>query len=76
LSWGCFAGDCCASWVTAALAPFPPTVRFVSVYSRSDEIVRWEACLDPAAVHVEVDASHLGMGVARSVWLAVGGELA
>ena len=75
-SWSCFAGDCCARSVTAALAPFPPTVRFISVYSRSDEIVRWEACLDPAAVHIEVDASHLGMGVSRNVWLAVGGELA
>ena len=74
-SWSCLAGDCCARSVAAALAPFPADVRFVSVYSRSDEIVRWEACLDPAAVQVEVDVSHMGMGVSRDVWLALAREL-
>jgi len=74
-SWSCFAGDCCARSVAAALSPFPADVRFVSVYSRSDEIVRWEACLDPAAVQVEVDVSHMGMGVSRDVWLALAREL-
>ncbi len=74
-SWSCLAGDCCARSAEAALAPFPSGVRFVSIYSRSDEIVRWESCLDPAAVHVEVDVSHLGMGVSRDVWLALTDEL-
>jgi pimeloyl-ACP methyl ester carboxylesterase len=73
--WSCLAGDCCARSAAAALAPFPPDVRFVSVYSRRDEIVRWEACLDPAAVQLEVDASHMGMGVSRDVWVALGREL-
>jgi triacylglycerol lipase len=75
-SWSCFAGDCCARSSQALFDPFPEGVRFLSIYSRSDEIVRWQACLDPGAVHVEVDASHLGMGVSRDVWLALARELA
>ena len=49
----------------AARSPrvFPLRVRFVSVYSRSDGIVDWRACLDPAAEHVEVASSHCGMSV-------------
>jgi triacylglycerol lipase len=64
----CVSGDCCARTREAILAPFPDRVRFLSVYSRVDEIVRWEACLDPAAIQVEVGTSHVGMGMAREVW--------
>jgi hypothetical protein len=39
-------------------------------------VVRWEACLDPFAEHVEVDASHIGMGMSRQVWSAVADKLA
>jgi pimeloyl-ACP methyl ester carboxylesterase len=71
----CISGDCCARTRAAMTGPFPQDIRFVSVYSRSDEVVRWEGCLDPAATRVEVDVSHLGMGMAREVWLAVAEEL-
>ena len=37
----------------------------------SDGIVRWEACLDPAAECVEVTASHCGMAVSAPVYRAV-----
>ena len=44
--------------------PLPPGVGFVSVYSRSDGVVDWHACLDPSAdEHVEITASHCGMAV-------------
>lgn len=75
-SLSCFAGECCARTSDAVRAPFPDGIRFVSVYSRSDEVVRWRACLDPAAAHVEVDVSHLGMGMARPVWEALTAALA
>jgi len=74
-SISCLNGDCCARTRAALVAPFPDGTTFVSIYSRSDEVVRWEACLDPAAVQVEVDVSHLGMGMAREVWTAVTDEL-
>ena len=75
-SLSCLRGDCCEEARDALRAPFPDHVRFVSLYSRSDEVVRWRACLDPGAQHVEVDASHIGMGVSRSAWTAVAGALA
>jgi pimeloyl-ACP methyl ester carboxylesterase len=70
---GCFSitcrnGECCARARGELLGPFPTTCRYISVYSKSDEIVKWEACLDPAAESVEVDTTHLGMGFDARVW--------
>ncbi|MEO8966761.1 MAG: alpha/beta hydrolase [Solirubrobacteraceae bacterium] len=72
----CLRGDCCARTRAAASAPFPDEVSFYSFFSRSDEIVRWEACLDPASVQVEVETSHVGMGMAREVWAELTAVLA
>jgi hypothetical protein len=68
----CLEGECCAEVRRAAERPFPRSVGFVSVYSRSDGIVDWHACLDPAAEHVEVDASHIGMAVNAQAYAAIG----
>jgi len=75
--YGCRAGDCCAD-VRAELEDpaFPAGVGFTSVYSRSDGIVDWRACLHPAARHVEVSASHIGMAVHPQVFRAVAEALA
>lgn len=67
-SLSCLNGECCARANAAVTAEFPSDVGFLSIYSRSDEVVRWQACLDPAARHLEVDVSHVGMGMAREVW--------
>jgi triacylglycerol lipase len=40
----------------------------VAVYSRTDGIVSWQACLDPDARHIEVRSSHAGMSVNRAVY--------
>lgn len=43
----------------------PLQVPVTAVYSRRDGIVNWEACIDHRSrcvEHVEVDASHIGMG--------------
>jgi pimeloyl-ACP methyl ester carboxylesterase len=74
-SMSCLRGRCCARSIEAITAPFPEHIRFLSVYSRSDEVVRWESCLDAAATQLEVDTSHIGMGMAREVWTALAGEL-
>ena len=73
---GCGSGDCCAETRAQATARFPQGVGFVSVYSRSDGIVDWRACLDPDAEQVEVEASHIGMSVNPQVFRAVGHALA
>jgi pimeloyl-ACP methyl ester carboxylesterase len=41
--------------------PFPNSVDFVSIYSRSDGFVDWRTCRDPAAHLIEVESSHRGL---------------
>src|SRR4051812_2608344 len=67
-SHSCVTGSCCAGFARDLSGDFPAKVRFVSVYSRSDGIVNWRACLDPAARHVEVDSTHCGMSVHGDVF--------
>jgi pimeloyl-ACP methyl ester carboxylesterase len=72
----CRRGDCCSEYRASFEAPFPDDVRYVSIFSRSDGIVDWRACLDPAAELVEVDASHIGMAMNAAVYRAVAEALA
>jgi pimeloyl-ACP methyl ester carboxylesterase len=64
----CADGDCCAAYREDLQAPLAAEVRAVAIYSRSDGIVSWRACLDPGARHVEVESSHGGMSVNRAVY--------
>ncbi|HEV3229174.1 MAG TPA: hypothetical protein VGY97_06855 [Solirubrobacteraceae bacterium] len=68
LSSECGDGRCCAAFREDLRAPLPAAVRAVAIYSRSDGIVSWEACLDPWAEHVEVESSHGGMSVHVDVY--------
>src|SRR5829696_8029440 len=73
----CLEGECCAEFWEHLAGPMPDGVGFVSIYSRSDGVVDWRACLDPAAdEHVEIDASHCGMAVSPPGWRAVAAALA
>jgi len=67
-SMECADGPCCESFRTDLASPLATSVRAVSIYSRSDGIVSWEACLDPCAEQVEVDSSHTGMSVNARVY--------
>ena len=71
----CLWGECCSDFWEDARAPFPKGVSFLSVYSKTDGVVRWRSCLDPHAEHLEVRASHIGMGMHPGVWRAVSGQL-
>jgi pimeloyl-ACP methyl ester carboxylesterase len=64
----CGDGPCCARFRLDLQAPLPSGLRAVSIYSRSDGIVSWGACLDPCAEHVEVESSHTGMSVNLGVY--------
>ena len=75
-SHGCSTGGCCQSAREQAAGPFPEGVGFTSVYSRSDGVVDWRACLDSAARHVEVASSHIGMAVNAEVYRVVADTLA
>jgi triacylglycerol lipase len=67
---------CCAEVNRDLTAPFPEAVDFISVYSRSDGVVAWRACLDPAARQVEVHSTHVGMAVNAEVFRVVAAALA
>jgi pimeloyl-ACP methyl ester carboxylesterase len=71
-SWSCLRGKCCEPFRAALTAPYPDDVGYVALYSKSDGIVNWRSCLDPAADElVEVTTSHCGMGVNAQAFLAV-----
>ena len=67
----CADGDCCESFWGELDAPLAPHIEAVSVYSRSDGIVDWNACIDPHARNVEVSSSHCGMSVHPEVYRVV-----
>lgn len=67
----CRRGGCCEGFWDDLAGPVPPGVGYLSVYSKSDGIVRWRACLDPAAEHLEIDASHMGMAVSPRGYRAI-----
>ncbi len=64
----CRDGDCCASFRADLEAPLPGSLRAVAIYSRTDGIVSWKACLDPYAECMEVESSHSGMSVNLGVY--------
>ena len=72
----CLWGDCCTPFWEDLQKPLRDDVGYLSVYSRSDGVVRWRSCLDPCADHLEIDASHLGMAIAPRAWRAVARALA
>lgn len=52
----------------------PIRVPVTAVFTRRDAVVDWRACLDHTSLdvdHVEVDSTHLGLGLDPAVWLAV-----
>jgi pimeloyl-ACP methyl ester carboxylesterase len=71
----CRNGACCERFWEDMHADFPSGVGYVSIYSRSDGIVDWRACLDPDAEHVEIQASHCGMAVSAQAYRATAESL-
>jgi pimeloyl-ACP methyl ester carboxylesterase len=71
----CLRGACCERFREEFHADVPPEVGFVALYSKTDGIVNWQACLDPCAQQVEVHASHVGMGANAEVYAEVGNAL-
>jgi pimeloyl-ACP methyl ester carboxylesterase len=71
----CAEGECCADYRDDLDRPIPEGVDAVAIYSRSDGVVSWRACLDPDARHIEVESSHAGMSVNRDVYRVLAGIL-
>lgn len=67
-STDCRDGDCCSEFRSLLSAPLRRGAPALALYSRTDAIVDWRACLDPHAECVEIDGSHCGMAVNRDVY--------
>jgi triacylglycerol lipase len=64
----CAEGECCESFWDDLHAPLARHIDSLAVYSRSDGIVNWRACLDPHSRAAEVRSSHCGMSVHPEVY--------
>jgi triacylglycerol lipase len=64
----CADGPCCADFNSRLRMPLEPDRPALAVYSRTDGIVDYRACLDPWANCVEVEGSHCGMAVNPAVY--------
>jgi hypothetical protein len=64
----CRDGDCCTDYYALLRAPLAEDMAALMIYSRSDAIVDWRACLDPSATCIEIDGSHCGMAVNARVY--------
>jgi pimeloyl-ACP methyl ester carboxylesterase len=74
-SSSCLEGDCCVLEREELQMPFAKHIRALAVYSRSDAVVDWRACLDPHAQALEVSSSHCGMSVHAGVYELLGRAL-
>lgn len=75
LSWKCLSGKCPTRFQRALSGSFPSSVGYVSIYSRRDVVAAWRGCRHPAAKHVEVDATHVGLAHNPGVYLQIVGAL-
>ena len=64
----CRDGDCCSEYYALLRAPLTEGLAALMIYSRSDAIVDWRACLDPSATCIEISGSHCGMAVNPRVY--------
>jgi triacylglycerol lipase len=74
---GCLTPDCTCAFARDFAAPLPADrVRFTSVYSKGDGVVRWPGSLIAGADCVEVSGSHVGLIVNRKAYRAIAAALA
>lgn len=59
---------CSCPFTTTVFAPLPQTARFSALYSRQDEIVHWQSCIDPHGDNYEISGLHMGLIVNPEVY--------
>ena len=73
---GCLTVECTCAYAAGFAAPFPAHVRFTSIYSRNDGVVRWQSCVADYATCVAVRGTHFGLAYNRHAYRAVAEALA
>ncbi|MDP8944210.1 MAG: alpha/beta hydrolase, partial [Actinomycetota bacterium] len=69
--YSCAVGGCCERFRRDLVAPLPPGVGHLSVYSRQDGLVDWRSCVNPHGDQLEVTTSHRGMPEDATVLRAI-----
>lgn len=75
-TYRCREGECCDPFWRAVAEPFPDHVGYVSIYSRSDGVIDYRACLDPAARCAEINSTHVGMSLNARAYRSIAAALA
>ncbi len=73
---GCLTLQCTCAYAAGFAAPFPADVRFTSIYSRNDGVVRWQSCVAEYVTCVAVRGTHFGLAFNRHAYRAVAEALA
>lgn len=74
---GCLTTACeCAYGAAYRRGWAPDGPPLVSLFTRHDEVVRWQSCVVPYARNVEVRGTHLGLVASRNVYVTVARALA
>jgi triacylglycerol lipase len=72
----CFSGDCSCPTVAALFTPPPRSLPQIAIYTRSDGIVDWRACIhDDAERDFEVAGTHVGLAWNPAVFRLIGQHL-
>lgn len=65
----CYTPECHCGFVQSFSAAPPKGVRYTSIYTRSDGVVRWTRCIDDVDENnIEVRGSHCGLAFNASVY--------
>ncbi|MDL5160202.1 alpha/beta fold hydrolase [Actinomycetospora termitidis] len=72
----CLLGRCCAGFRDSLRAPWPDTIPFTSIYSRTDAAVPWRSSHDAYARNVVVPGGHIAQLTSAAIQRAVAEELA
>ena len=73
---GCLTLGCTCEFSRGFAQPFPAQVRFTSIHSRSDGVVRWRSCIADYATCVGVNGSHVGLAFNRHAYRVIARALA
>jgi triacylglycerol lipase len=68
----CGTMECSCGFAEAVFAPTPTRSRFSSIYTRGDEVVQWQSCVDDAGANFEVSGLHASLIVNRQVYRILG----
>jgi triacylglycerol lipase len=72
----CGTMECSCGFADAVFAPIPPPSRFCAIYTRRDEVVQWQSCIDDAGANFEVPGLHASLIVNRRVYRILAALLA